>query len=248
MSGGEDHPGRSSASYSDAVEADGHRVDARWFRDRLLAWGQGHVRSFPWRETDDPYQLLMVEVMLHRTQVRQVLPVYERFVALFPNIVALAQASRESIHDVMGPLGLHWRIDLVADMAADLAGRFGGHVPSDREALFSLPGVSDYIASAVRCFSFGLDDALVDTNTVRVVGRVFGLPVKPSSRRNRQFKDLLAALLDRERPADYNYALLDLAHLVCLSRRPPECERCPLQPSCVTGTACSSPDTGESAA
>ena len=237
MSGGGDHPGRSSASYSNAVEADGHRVDARWFRDRLLAWGKGHVRSFPWRETDDPYRLLMAEVMLHRTQVRQVLPVYERFVVLFPNVAALARASRESIREVMGPLGLHWRIDLVAEMAADLVGRFGGRVPSDRDALLSLPGVSDYIGSAVRCFSFGLDDALVDTNTVRVVGRVFGLPVKPSSRRNRRFRELLGALLDRERPADYNYALLDLAHLVCLSRRPPECERCPLLPSCATGAA-----------
>lgn len=221
----------------DIVEAEGHRVDARWFQSQLLDWGESHVRSFPWRETDDPYELLMAEVMLHRTQVRQVLPVYERFVALFPDIAALARASRESVHEVMGPLGLHWRIDLVADMAADLVGRFGGRVPSDRDALLSLPGVSDYIASAVRCFSFGLDDALVDTNTVRIVGRVFGLPIKPSSRRNRRFRDLHVALRDRDHPADYNYALLDLAHLVCLSRRPPECERCPLLPSCVTGAA-----------
>lgn len=219
------------------VEANGHSVEARWFRSRLLEWGRGHTRTFPWRETDDPYRLLVAEVMLHRTQVRQVLPVYERFVTLFSDVAALVRASREEIHEVMGPLGLHWRIDLVADMAAALSEQFGGRVPSDRNALLSLPGVSDYIASAVRCFAFGLPDPLVDTNTVRVVGRVFGLHVKPSSRRNRRFRELIGALLDRERPADYNYALLDLAHLVCLSRRPPECERCPLLPSCATGTA-----------
>ncbi|HIG73780.1 MAG TPA: DNA-binding protein [Bacteroidetes bacterium] len=236
MSSEEDHPDRSQIAH-EGVEAGGHRVDAQGFRSRLLAWGRDHVRSFPWRETDEPYRLLMAEVMLHRTQVRQVLPVYERFIVLFPDVAALARASRESVHAVMGPLGLHWRIDLVADMAADLVGRFGGRVPSDREALLSLPGVSDYIASAVRCFSFGLDDALVDTNTVRIVGRVFGLPTKPSSRRNRRFRDLHVALLDRERPADYNYSLLDLGHLVCLSRRAPECERCPLLASCATGAA-----------
>lgn len=237
MSGGGDQRDRSPAPDVDVVEADGHRVDARWFRAQLLAWGQGHVRSFPWRETDDPYRLLMAEVMLHRTQVRQVLPVYEQFVVLFPDVRAAAHASRDAIHEVMRPLGLHWRIDLVGEMAKEILGRFRGRVPSDRDALLSLPGVSDYIASAVRCFSFGLDDALVDTNTVRVVGRVFGLPTKPSSRRNSRFRELLGALLDRDRPSDYNYALLDLAHLVCLSRRPPECERCPLLPSCVTGAA-----------
>ena len=121
------------------VEADGHRVDARWFRSRLLGWGEGHVRSFPWRETDDPYRLLMAEVMLHRTQVSQVLPVYERFVVLFPDIEAVARASRESIHGVMGSLGLHWRIDLVGEMAREIVERFGGRVPSDRDALLSLP-------------------------------------------------------------------------------------------------------------
>lgn len=219
------------------VQANGHAVEARWFQARLHEWGREHTRTFPWRETDDPYRLLMAEVMLHRTQVRQVVPVYERFVSLFPDIRALALASPEAIREVMGPLGLHWRIDLVADMAAALVGRFGGRVPSDRNALLSLPGVSDYIASAVRCFAFGLADPLVDTNTVRVVGRVFGLPMKPSSRRNRRFRELLVALMDRDRPTDYNYALLDLAHLICLSRRAPECKRCPLQPSCVTGRA-----------
>jgi A/G-specific adenine glycosylase len=175
--------------------------------------------------------------MLHRTQVRQIIPVYEKFITLFPDVAALARTPREAIHEVMKPLGLRWRINLMIDMASELAERFQGRVPSDRGALISLSGVSDYIASAVRCFSFGLPDPLVDTNTVRVIGRVFGLTIKPSSRRNPQFKELLTALLDRDRPADYNYALLDLAHLVCLSRRPPVCEQCPLLLSCATGTA-----------
>ena len=219
------------------VSVDGHRVDADWFRSQVREWGKVHTRSFPWRETADPYRLLIAEVMLHRTQVRQVVPVYERFLSLYPDVAALAGASKEDLHDVMEPLGLHWRIDLVADMADDLVNRFGGTVPSDRDALMSLPGVSDYIASAVQCFSFGIAAPLVDTNTVRVVGRVFGLEIKPSSRRNRRFRELLSSLLDRDHPADYNYALLDLAHLVCLSRRSPECELCPLEPCCITGLA-----------
>ena len=219
------------------VSMDGHRVDADWFRTSVREWGKVHTRTFPWRETDDPYRLLIAEIMLHRTQVRQVVPVYERFMTLYPTVAALADASLEDIHGVMGPLGLHWRIDLVADMAAELVDRFGGHVPSDRNALLSLPGVSDYAASAVQCFAFGIAAPLVDTNTVRIVGRVFGLEIKPSSRRNRRFRELPSALLDREHPAAYNYAMLDLAHLVCLSRRPPECERCPLQSNCISGIA-----------
>lgn len=213
----------------------GTEVKVQWFQSRLLEWGQDHFRAFPWRETEDPYRLLIAEVMLHRTQVRQVVPVYEQFLLRFPNVDALALASREAIAQVMEPLGLHWRISLVGAMAADLVKRFGGKVPVERHALLSLPGVSDYIASAVRCFAFGMTDPLIDTNTVRIAGRIFGLTVKASSRRNPRFREILAVLIDKKRPVAYNYALLDLAHAVCLSRKTPACGRCPFLPSCATG-------------
>ncbi len=214
------------------VRAGDHLVNAASFRQSLIAWGRAHFRPFPWRLTDDPYRLLLAEVMLHRTQARQVVPVYGRFVARYPDVPTLAQAGREELRAVLAPLGLHWRIDLVHAMAGDLAGRFGTRVPRAKADLLSLPGVSDYIASAVRCFAWNEPEPLVDTNTVRVVGRVFGLEVKDSSRRNRQFRELIAALVDPVAPRAYNYALLDLADRVCTARRHPDWQQCPIREWC----------------
>lgn len=179
----------------------------------------------------------MAEVMLHRTQVLQVLPVYERFVRIYPDATSLAHASSKDLHALLFPLGLRWRVDLIWAMAAELADHFDGQVPKEKDKLLSLPGVSDYIASAVRCFAWNLPEPLIDTNTVRVVGRLFGLKIKDSSRRNRRYRELITALVDPEHPRAYNYALLDLAHLICHKRRAPECPRCPVRTRCVYGAA-----------
>jgi A/G-specific adenine glycosylase len=178
----------------------------------------------------------MADVMLHRTQARQVVPVYEQFIDRHPDANSLARVSDKQLHAELSSLGLRWRIDLIQMMATDVVDRFDGQVPQDRDDLLSLPGVSEYIASAVRCFAWNLPDPLIDTNTVRVVGRLFGLEIKDSSRRNRRFRELITALVDVKHPRDYNYALLDLAHLICHKRRAPECTRCPVQMHCVYGT------------
>lgn len=213
-----------------------HAVNAWAFRKALIAWGREHFRPFPWRLTEDPYLVLMAEVMLHRTQARQVLPAYVRFIERYPSVSALAQASDRDLYEALFSLGLRWRVGLIRKMATALMDRFDGKVPMDKTDLLSLPGVSDYVASAVRCFAWNLPDPLVDTNTVRVVGRLFGLEVKDSSRRNRRFRKLIGALVDPEEPRAYNYALLDLANQVCKKRPAPECFRCPVREHCMYGT------------
>jgi A/G-specific adenine glycosylase len=187
--------------------------------------------------TEDPYRILMAEVMLHRTQAPQVAPVYERFITRYPNVPVLARAMRNELHDALYSLGLRWRIDLIHAMANELMTRFDGRVPGEKADLLSLPGVSEYIASAVRCFAWNLPEPLIDTNTVRVTGRLFGLEIKDSSRRNRQFRELITALVDPDQPRVYNYALLDLADQVCTKKRPPACARCPVQKCCLYGNS-----------
>jgi A/G-specific adenine glycosylase len=174
--------------------------------------------------------------MLHRTQALQVLPVYSRFVERYPDATSLAQASVEDLHEQLFSLGLRWRTGLIHAMAAEIRDRFDGRIPKEKDDLLSLPGVSEYIASAVRCFAWNLPEPIIDTNTVRVVGRLFGLEIKDSSRRNRRFRELISALVDPENPRAYNYALLDHAHLICHKRRAPECTRCPVQTHCLYGT------------
>lgn len=221
---------------AEAVQTNGHVVDAVAFRKALITWGRHHFRSFPWRLAEDPYCLLVAEAMLHRTQAPQVVPVYERFIEQYPGISILARATKEELHDSLYSLGLRWRIDLIHEMAAHLATHFDGQVPQQKADLLSLPGASQYIAGAVRCFAWDLPEPLVDTNTVRVIGRLFGLEIKDSSRRNRRFRELIMALVDPNEPRAYNYALLDLADQVCMKKRPPECARCPVLPHCVHGT------------
>lgn len=185
--------------------------------------------------THDPYTILMAEVMLHRTQVAQVVPIFEKFINQYPEVSSLVDANQLELQTLLSSLGLQWRIGLIYQMAQQIADRFAGQIPNDRAGLLSLPGVSQYIAGAVLCFAWDLPEPIVDTNTVRIAGRLFGLEIKESSRRNSRFRRLLASMVDPGNPRAYNYALLDLAHLVCLKKQEPLCQECPIKIHCRYG-------------
>jgi A/G-specific adenine glycosylase len=207
------------------------------FRRTLIDWGEQHFRSFSWRRTDDPYRILMAEILLHRTQASQVSPIYDQFIVRYPNSAILAASTVEELHQALYSLGLRWRIDRMHEMAIDLVARYDGNVPAKKVDLLSLAGVSDYIAGAVRCFAWNIPEPLIDTNTVRVVGRLFGLEAKDSSRRNRYFRELIESLVDPIKPRVYNYAILDLADQICTKKRSPQCYRCPVRRFCTYGAA-----------
>lgn len=211
-------------------------ADARKIRERLLTFGRSRFRAFPWRFSSDPYRILVAEVLLHRTRAEQVVPLYEAFLAKFPSPDLLAQASLSEVHDVLQSAGLRWRVDALHAMGQELVSRFGGQVPHEREFLESLPGVSAYIASAVRCFAYGCPDVLLDTNTVRIVGRVFDVPVTDASRRSKRFRDLLSTLFDERHAREFNLALIDFGALVCRSHNP-RCATCPIAEYCSFGRA-----------
>lgn len=221
--------------------------DAISFQTSILKWGKENFRCFPWRFTRNPYSILISEIMLHRTRAAQVAPVYEEFISKYPNHHSLVHADEAELHRLLHPLGLQWRINLVHNMALDLEQRFSGKVPREKTHLMSLPGVSDYIASAVRCFAWNESEALIDTNTVRVIGRTFGLEIKDSSRRNATFRALIASLVSSSEPRQYNYALLDLAAKLCHKRRPPDCPSCPILLQCTYGKNLAKRHTGQSA-
>jgi A/G-specific adenine glycosylase len=117
-------------------------------------------------------------------------------------------------------------------MAHELEARFGGTIPQDPESLRSLPGVSDYIAGAVICFSRDVPEVFLDTNIVRVVGRLMGLPISDSSRRSRSFREALARLLPVRGSRAVYFAIIDLAATVCRPRNP-NCPSCPVERYCV---------------
>lgn len=181
--------------------------------------------------------------MLHRTQAIQVAPIYQSFLLTYPNVAVLAKASLQELRTALFSLGLQWRIDLIHQMASEIVNKWGGHIPSERFDLLSLPGISDYIAGAVRCFAWNQPEPLADTNTIRIVGRLFGLEIKDSSRRSSRFRSLLSSLVHLDEPRRYNYAMLDLADGVCTKKRPPDCHRCPLRGLCRTGISQSAMDS-----
>lgn len=200
-------------------------------RSDLLQWGSLENRHFPWRETRDPYKILIAEILLHRTRANQVVPLYELFLKRFPNIQTLAKSTPSELTELFHSAGLYWRWKLLHSMAVEIKTRFQGKIPDALEDLTSLPGISHYIASALRCFAFGYPEAILDTNTVRVAGRLLGLPITDSSRRSVLFRTVLQSLIDLEHPRDFNFALIDFAAIICRAKSPCQGE-CPLQSYC----------------
>lgn len=203
-------------------------------RQKLLTWFDKHGRTFPWRQTRNPYHVLMAEMMLRRTQARQVVPVFHQFLLLFPDPSTLTTADSSLVERTLYSLGLAWRVPAFQGVAQALVDRFHGQVIADYHELLTLPGVGDYVAAAVCCFAFEQPLILADTNTVRVAGRVFGVPTNAESRRRKSVRALLEYLLDTDHPREFNLGLLDLAALICVPGIP-HCDRCPILEYCITG-------------
>lgn len=217
-------------SISDSVAA--QRIAAT--RRILLSWGAEHHRDYPWRRTRDPYCILIAEILLHRTRADQVQPIYLKLIATFPDLPSLVQAGPEQVRELMAPLGLRWRTDLLLHMVREIDETYAGRIPLERAQLMALPGVGDYITSALLTFSDTSTEPIMDTNTVRVIGRVFGLKINDAARRKRQFREIMARILTGEKPREISFAIIDLAALICLPRNP-LCHRCPLLSMCDYG-------------
>jgi A/G-specific adenine glycosylase len=202
------------------------------FRDKITQWWNlsGH-RRFPWRDTKDPYKILVAETLLHRTRAEQVVPLYQRFIDNFPDIHSVTKSSPDELTRLLYSAGLRWRWKQFYTLSVDIEDNFNGKIPSDFNELTSLPGISHYIASAIRCFAFGYSDVLLDTNTVRVTGRVFGLPITDSSRRSRQYRELLERLISATKPREFNFSLIDLAATICKPKNQLH-NLCPIQEYC----------------
>lgn len=204
------------------------------FRHLLIKWGKENFRDFPWRKTRNPYNVLVAEILLHRTRADQVVPLYNEFLKKFPTIEALADASEDDVTELLHPLGLRWRAKLLHKIAKAIVRQYDGRIPSESAELELLPGVSHYIASAVRCFAFGYPEVLLDTNTVRILGRLFGKRVTDGSRRSRKFRELYKSIIDQKHPREFNYAMLDLGALLCTPSSP-KSDKCPVKDMCRYG-------------
>src|SRR6187401_2388695 len=159
-------------------KGDGSRVvppgpARRSFRRRLLAWYDRHGRALPWRETSDPYHILVSEIMLQQTQVDRVLPKYHEWLEKFPSFEALAQAPEQDVTETWRPLGYNIRPKRLQAIAREAVASYGGQLPSDEATLLSCKGIGAYTAGAIRSFAFRERAAILDTNVARVLFRIF---------------------------------------------------------------------------
>jgi len=198
----------------------------------ILEWGKDNMRNYPWRNTRDAYRIMVAEIMLHRTKADQVKEVYEAFIEKFPDFISIVKTGPENIKSELYSLGLPWRSDLLHRMAEEVVKKYDGVLPLDRMKLMELPGVGHYIASAVLCFGYNLPEPVLDTNTVRVIGRIFGIKITDSSRRSKKFEKIMYNLVACGEPRKFSFALIDFAAMVCSSGNNPRCDICPLKGIC----------------
>ena len=194
-------------------------------RTLLLRWYEAHGERFPWRDAGDPYAALVGAVCSQQTQISRALPLYERWMAAFPTLRDAAAASRAHALRVWGGAGYARRAVALREAARICLREHGGAIPRDERALLALPGVGPFTAAIVRCYGFGEDVVAVDTNVVRLLGRLLHGDLQPARETPRSAIEAGAArLLRAGTAARWNPALMDYGAQVCTPR--PRCHDC----------------------
>jgi A/G-specific adenine glycosylase len=222
---------------------------------KLLVWFARDARPLPWRHTRDPYAIWISEIMLQQTQVKTVLPYWERWMRTLPNLVALAKAKPQTLHKLWEGLGYYTRVRNLQRAARLMVKQHGGRVPDDFDALLALPGIGRYTAGAICSIAFDQPQPILDGNVIRVLARLRGIAGDPRERKpNARLWQLAEELVRRAAETDariiasphalrvrhhlsrscsqFNQSLMELGALVCTPRQP-RCGVCPIVKHCV---------------
>ncbi len=205
------------------------------FADRLIAWQRAHGRhDLPWQRTNDAYRIWLSEIMLQQTQVATVLPYFERFIAAFPDVRALAAASSDDVLAHWSGLGYYRRAHHMHAAAKALVAEHGGEFPRTADAIATLPGVGRSTAAAIAAFAYGERKPILDGNVKRVLARHRGIEGFPGAPRVTAALWLAAESLVPARGDIHGYTqgLMDLGATLC-TRSNPRCDACPVAADCV---------------
>ena len=205
----------------------------RMIAPQLLAWWDKHGRKhLPWQKDRAPYRIWVSEIMLQQTRVETVTPYFERFMASFPDVQALAAAEADDVLAIWAGLGYYTRAHNLLKAARIVVVQHGGDVPRDFESLVALPGIGRSTAGAILALAHGQRRAILDGNARRVLARVYGVEGWPGKASvSSRLWNLAETNTPSERVRDYTQAIMDLGATVCL-RRNPRCDACPLAESC----------------
>lgn len=199
----------------------------------LLRWYDGNRRILPWREDPTPYRVWVSEIMLQQTRVTAVLPYFERFMAVLPDVRVLAEAEEGALAKLWEGLGYYSRMRNLQKAARIVMDEYGGEIPGDYEKLRALPGIGEYSAGAIGSIAFGLRVPAVDGNVLRVLARLRACELDIlDSAVKKAFTQMVMTLQDEKRPGDFNQAMMELGATVCLPGGAPDCTACPFRDHC----------------
>lgn len=200
---------------------------------RLLAWwDEGHA-GHPWRLQREPYAVWIAEVMLQQTQIATVIPYYERWMARFPDVRALAGAPLDDVLKLWEGLGYYSRARNLHRAAQQIVAEHDGVLPGDLDALRALPGIGPYTAGAIASIAFDQPVPVLDGNVIRVLSRIVDLEADVTeTATKKRLWELAASLVPDERPGDYNQALMELGQRICIPAAP-ACHVCPAASLCL---------------
>jgi A/G-specific adenine glycosylase len=200
----------------------------------LVKWFERNARDLPWRRTSDPYAIWISEIMLQQTQVKTVIPYFERWMGALPTVEKFAKARPERVLKLWEGLGYYSRVRNAQAAARLIVSEHGGKFPNRFEDILALPGIGRYTAGAISSIAFGLPEPILDGNVVRVLTRVFGIEGDPKGKEvNAQLWEAARAMVSvpKIEPSKLNQALMELGALVCLPRQP-RCAECPVRQYC----------------
>jgi A/G-specific adenine glycosylase len=202
----------------------------------LTYWYSNNKRDFPWRNTTDPYQIWLSEIILQQTQIKQGLPYYEAFTAKYPTVFDLANANESDVLKLWQGLGYYSRARNLHATAKHVVHHLKGKFPDNYKELLKLKGIGDYTASAIASICYNENTAVLDGNVYRFLSRYYGIDTPINTTTGfKTFKALAQDVLDKKNPAEHNQAIMDFGSRQC-SPSSPDCSVCPFNKSCVAFT------------
>ena len=203
------------------------------FSSKVLGWYDQHGRKdLPWQHKINPYRVWVSEIMLQQTQVKTVIPYFQRFMSTFPDVKSLAKAQEDEVLHLWTGLGYYARARNLHKAAKIVCDDLNGEFPADIESLCELPGIGRSTAGAIRSIAFHKKAAILDGNVKRVLARYAAIPGWPGqSVVLKQLWEVAEGFNPDTRVGDYSQAMMDLGATLC-TRSAPGCERCPLQNAC----------------
>ena len=201
--------------------------------ERLAYWFQKNKRSFPWRDHPSPYEVFVSEVMLQQTRASVVIPYFEKWMQLFPDISSLAQAPLDKVIKAWEGLGYYRRAKNLHLAAQKIVRDFASEIPSSRKDLESIKGLGPYTVGALLSFGFKKRALAIDGNVARVITRFYAIEENICKRSTqRKIEEKVENLLDEKEPWITSEALIELGATLCTPKNP-LCEMCPLQKDCL---------------